>query len=409
MIGGDFLIYRPLYMNKILPFFDTPFVKIITGIRRCGKSTILKMIQGKLLERNIKPEQILFYRFDSLELENLKNAADMYNEIKSNLHPSDKTYLLLDEVQEVQNWEKVVNSLMTDFNVDIFVTGSNSRMLSAEISTYLTGRYVSFKIFPLTFSEYMNFRQAYSKPDNIKAEFARFIRFGGFPAVHTHDFNLDEVYTIARDIYNSTIFTDIVKRNQIRKIDQLERIVKYLFDNIGQTFSATSISKYIRSQNRTLDTETIYNYLDNLEKAFIIYRCQRYDIKGKAFLKSQEKFYIADLALKHSVLGYNPNDIATAIENIIYIELSARGYTVSVGKLDDFEIDFIAEKSNDKIYIQVTYSINSPETEKREYDNLLKIKDNYPKFVLRMDDFAESNYKGIKTLHISDFLLSDYF
>ena len=403
------LIYRDLYMRKILPFVDSPFIKIITGIRRCGKSTILKMIQEKLLEQNILSEQILFYRFDSLELEHIRTASDMYQEIKAQLFSSAKTYLLLDEVQEVNNWEKAVNSLMTDFDVDIFVIGSNSRMLSSEISTYLTGRYVSFKIFPLTFSEYLNFRQAYSATEDIKAEFARFIRYGGFPAIHTHDFTLDDAYTIVRDIYHSTIFTDIVKRNQIRKIDQLERIVKYVLDNIGQTFSASSISKYIKSQSRTLDTETIYSYLDKLEKAFIIYRCHRFDIKGKAFLKTQEKFFIADPALKYSVLGYNPNGIATMIENIIFIELSARGYTVHVGKLDDFEIDFIATKPNHKIYIQVTYSINSPVTEEREYNNLLKIKDNYPKFVLRMDDFAKSNYEGIYTMHIADFLLSDFF
>ena len=255
----------------------------------------------------------------------------------------------------------------------------------------------------------MSFRRAYSHPEDIKAEFARFIRYGGFPAIHTHDFSMDEAYTIVRDIYNSTIFTDIVRRNQIRKIDQFERIVKYILDNIGQTFSATTISKYIKSQSRSLDTETIYSYLDKLEKAFIIYRCTRFDIKGKAFLKTQEKFYIADSALKYSVLGYNPNSVATIIENIVYIELSARGYTVYVGKLDDFEIDFIAIKPNHKIYIQVTYSINSTTTEEREYNNLLKIKDNYPKFVLRMDDFANSNYEGIQTMHIADFLLSNYF
>ena len=403
------MIYRDLYMCKILPFVDSPFVKIITGIRRCGKSTILKMIQKKLLERNILPKQILFYHFDSLELEHIKTASDMYREIKTHLFSSAKTYLLLDEVQEVNNWEKAVNSLMADFDVDIFVTGSNSRMLSSEISTYLTGRYVSFKIFPLTFSEYLNFRRAYSATEDIKAEFTRFILYGGFPAIHTHDFSLDDAYTIVRDIYNSTIFTDIVKRNQIRKIDQLERVVKYILDNIGQTFSASSISKYIKSQSRTLDTETIYSYLDKLEKAFIIYRCHRFDIKGKAFLKTQEKFFIADPALKYSVLGYNPNTVATTIENIVFIELSARGYTVHEGKLDDFEIDFIATKPNHKIYIQVTYSINSPVTEEREYNNLLKIKDNYPKFVLRMDDFANSNYEGIYTMHIANFLLSDFF
>ena len=403
------MIYRALYMNKISPFIDAPFVKILTGIRRSGKSTILKMIQKKLLDNGIKPEQILFYRFDSIELEFIQTASDMFHEIKKNLYHNGKTYLLLDEVQEIENWEKVVNSLMTDFNVDIFVTGSNSRMMSSEISTYLTGRYVAFKIFPLTFAEYLNFRREYTAVNNPRAEFARFIQFGGFPAVNLYSFNLDEVYTIVRDIYNSIIFTDIVKRNQIRKIDQLERIVKYVFDNIGQTFSALTLSKYIRSQNRNLDVETVYAYLEKLEKAYIIQRCSRYDVRGKALLKTQEKFYVADTALRHSILGYHPDAIAVMLENIVYIELLARGYDVFVGKFDSNEIDFVASLDGEKIYIQVTYQINNSDTEKREYQNLLKIKDNYPKYVLRMDNFANGNFEGIKTMHIADFLLLDKF
>ncbi len=403
------MIYRELYMNRILPFVDKPFIKILTGIRRSGKSTILKMIQAKLLDSGIKSEQILFYRFDSIELEFIKTASDMFNEIKKNLYPDGKTYLLLDEVQEIENWEKVVNSLMTDFDVDIFVTGSNSRMMSSEISTYLTGRYIAFKIFPLTFAEYLNFRREYTTIADTRAELARFIQFGGFPALHLYNFKLDEVYTIVRDIYNSIIFTDIVKRNQIRKIDQLERIVKYVFDNIGQTFSVLTLSKYIRSQNRNLDVETVYAYLEKLEKAYIIQRCSRYDVRGKAHLKTQEKFYVADPALRHSILGYNPDSVAVMLENIVYIELLARGYEVFVGKFDSHEIDFVASLHGDKIYIQVTYQINNADTEKREYQNLLKIKDNYPKYVLRMDNFATGNYEGIKTMHIADFLLTDKF
>ena len=401
------MIYRELYMNRILPFVDKPFIKILTGIRRSGKSTILKMIQAKLLESGVKPEQILFYRFDSIELEFIHTSADMFNEIKKNLYPDGRTYLLLDEVQEIDNWEKVVNSLMTDFDVDIFVTGSNSRMMSSEISTYLTGRYIAFKIFPLTFAEYLNFRREYTTVADTRAELARFIQFGGFPAVHLYNFKLDEVYTIVRDIYNSIIFTDIVKRSQIRKIDQLERIVKYVFDNIGQTFSALTLSKYIRSQNRNLDVETVYAYLEKLEKAYIIQRCSRYDVRGKAHLKTQEKFYVADPALRHSVLGYNPDSVAVMLENIVYIELLTRGYEVFVGKFDSNEIDFVASLHGEKIYVQVTYQINNSDTEKREYQNLLKIKDNYPKYVLRMDNFANGNYEGIKTMHIADFLLSD--
>lgn len=403
------MIYRKIYMDKILPFVDSPFIKILCGVRRCGKSTILQMIREKLLCNGIKKNQILFYRFDSMEFDNIKSDSDMFAELKKNLFLDGKTYLFLDEVQEVDGWEKVVNSLMNDFDVDIFVTGSNSKMLSSEISTYLTGRYVSFQIFPLTFAEYLNFRKNYSEVGEIKSEFFRFLQLGGFPACHLKNFSADEVYTISRDIYNSTIFTDIVKKNQIRKVDLLERIVKYSLDNVGQTFSASSLSKFFKSQNRTVDIETVYNYLEKLEKAFILYRCSRFDIKGKNFLKTQEKFYLADISLRHSIIGYKSADISAFLENIIFIELMARGYKVNVGKFDNFEIDFVAEKNNFKIYVQVTYSIKNSETERREYENLLKIKDNYPKFVIRADDFADGNFQGIKTMHITDFLLSDAF
>ena len=396
-------------MDKILKFVDSPLIKILTGIRRCGKSTILMMIRDKLLSDGIKKKQILYYRFDSMEYENIKSASDMFAELKKNLFADGKTYLLLDEVQEVDGWEKILNSLMSDYNVDIFVTGSNSKMMSSEISTHLTGRYISFQIFPLTFAEFLDFRKNYSEVGDIQTEFKNFLKFGGFPACHLKNFSADEIYTIVSDIYNSTIFTDIVRRNQIRRADMLERIVKYIFDNIGQTFSALTLAKFMKSQNRKLDVETVYSYLEKLEKAFILYRCPRFDIKGKNFLKTQEKFYLADISLRHSVLGYRPADISALMENIIFIELRSRGYKVSVGKFDNLEIDFVAEKNDSKIYVQVTYSIKNPETEQREYENLLKIKDNYPKFVVRADDFAEGNYKGIKTFHIADFLLSDEF
>ena len=403
------MIYRKLYMDKIIPFIDTPFIKILTGIRRSGKSTILAMIRDELRKRGIKAEQILSYRFDSPLYEDITTARDLYKEIKNHLYPDGRTYIFLDEIQEITGWEKAVNSFLQDFNADIYVTGSNSRMLSSEISTYLTGRYVSFRIYPLTFAEYLDFRTSYTAPGDPHQEFARYIRYGGFPALHLRDYTPEEAYTVVYDIYNSTIFTDIVKRNQIRKVDQLERIVKYVFDNVGQTFSASSISRYMKSQGRSLDTETVYNYLDKLERAFIIDRCSRYDIRGREILKTQEKFYLADPALRYAVLGYDPNYVPAMMENVVYLELVSRGYRVYVGKLDTAEIDFVAVKQDKKVYIQVTYQINSPETQKREYDRLLSINDNYPKYVVRMDDFAEGNYEGILTRHIADFLLaSDY-
>ena len=401
------MIYRKKYMDKIIPFIDSKFIKVLTGIRRSGKSTILLMIKEHLVNKGIDKKNILFYRFDSLEYENINSHTALFNELKKNLCLDSKTYIFLDEIQEIPNWEKVVNSLMSDYDVDIFVTGSNSRMMSSEISTYLTGRYVSFTVFPLTFSEYIDFRKAKAEIGSNKEEFARYLRYGGFPAIHLSDYSEEEAYTIVKDIYNSTIFTDIVKRNQIRKVDQLERVIKYVFDNVGQTFSALTLSKYIKSQGRTIDTETLYSYLNKLEKAYILYRCSRYDIKGKEFLKTQEKFYLADIAFRYSVLGYSTQSVSAMIENIVFLELLSRNYIVSVGKIGDTEIDFVATKNGYKIYIQVCYQINSNETNQREYSRLLSIKDNYPKYVIRMDDFANGNYEGIKTMHIADFLLSN--
>lgn len=403
------MIYRPMYIDKIMSYVDMPFIKILTGIRRCGKSTILKMIIEKLKnDRNIPDNRIISQRYDSMEYEDL-TASQMYAQLKALLDPSEKTYLFLDEIQEIDGWEKVVNSLMSDYNVDIYITGSNSRMMSSEISTYLTGRYITFHIYTLSFAEYLTFRKEIDIVGDLHTEFANYVRLGGFPATHLQKLSQDEIYTIVRDIYNSTIFSDIVRRNQIRKIDQLERVVKYTFNNIGNTFSAKSISDYMKSEHRTIDNETVYNYLEKLEKAYLLHRCSRYDLQGRELLKTQEKFYLADVSLKYSVLGYTPDSVAASLENIVYLELCRRGYSVNIGKTSNGEIDFIAKKQNDKIYVQVTQTINSEKTEKREYERLLEIPDNYPKYVLTADNFAEGNYKGIKTMHIADFLLSsDY-
>ena len=400
------MIDRPLYVDKIMAYVDTPFVKILTGVRRCGKSTILKMIMERLkTERNIPEDRIISCRFDSMEYEDM-TAKQIYTLLKEKLSPAGKTYLFLDEVQEIKGWEKIVNSLASDFDVDLYITGSNSRMMSSEIATYLTGRYVSFRIFTLSFGEYLMFKSKFANVGEPKTELANYVRLGGFPATHLQAYSQDEIYTIVRDIYNSTIFSDIVKRNQVRKIDQLERVVKYTFSNVGNTFSAKSIADYLKSERRSLDNETVYSYLEKLEKAYLLHRCSRYDLQGKEILKTQEKFYLADVALRYSVLGYNADSVASSLENIVYLELCRRGYTVYVGKTSDGEIDFVAVRQNEKIYVQVTQEINSEKTEKREYNRLLEIPDNYPKFVITTDEFAGGNYEGIKTMHIADFLLS---
>jgi predicted AAA+ superfamily ATPase len=420
------VILRVKYIEKIVPYIDTPFVKVLAGVRRSGKSTILKMIMEELKSRGVSDEHILAYSFDSMQHEGMKNAKTLYNEVKEKLNKRGKTYLFLDEIQEVESWEKAVNSFMTDFDVDIYVTGSNSRMLSSEISTYLTGRYVSFKVLPLSFAEYMEFRNTYrdgrvgyglvdvdSKtlhiPLNQKEEFARYIRYGGFPAIHLREFTQDVAYGIVNDIYNSTIYTDIVRRSQIRKVDQLERIVKFVFDNVGRTFSAASVAKYLKSEQRKIDNETVYDYLSKLESAFIIHRCSRYDIQGKEILKTQEKFYLADTAFRYSVLGYTSDSTAAMLENVVYLELLRRGYDVHIGKIGNWEIDFVATKQENSLYIQISENIEREETKEREYGRLLSIADNYPKYVLRTDDFVGGNYKGIKTMHVADFLLSSEY
>lgn len=400
------MIERPLYLDKIMPFVDTPFVKILTGVRRCGKSTILKMIIKKIKEeKNVDDEQILNYRFDSMEYEDM-TTKELYLELKSKIIQSKKTYLFLDEIQEIEGWEKVVNTLASDFDVDIYITESNSRMMSSEISTYLTGSYITFYIYTLSFEEYLMFKKSYTTLKDLKQEFSQYVRLGGFPATHLQDYSQDEVYTIVKDIYNSTIFSDIVRRNPVKKIDQLERVVKYTFNNIGNTFSAKSISNYFKSEQRKIDNETVHSYLEKLQKAYILHKCSRYDLQGKNILKTQEKFYLADVSLRYSALGYAVDSIASSLENIVYLELKRRGYDVYIGKIKDKEIDFVATKQNEKIYVQVTQEIKSEKTQKREYEQLLEIRDNYPKYVVMADDFAGGNYEGIKTMNIVDFLLS---
>jgi predicted AAA+ superfamily ATPase len=401
------MILRPTYLDKVMAYMDTPFIKILSGVRRAGKSTLLKMIAEKLRQRGVAPGRILFYNFESLEHDGLTTAKKLYDQVKSKL-AAGKTYLFFDEIQEVLEWEKAVNSLMTDFDADIYVTGSNARMMPGEISTYLTGRYIQFRVFPLSFAEYLTFRQAYrhGAAGPLYAEFSRYLRYGGFPAIHLQAYAEDEAYTIIRDIYNSAVYTDIVKRNQIRRVDQLERIVRFVFENIGRTFSAASIVKFLKADQRVIDNETVYHYLKALEGAFILHRCSRYDLRGKEILRTQEKFFVCDPGMRYSVTGYTPDSVAAMLENLVYLELLRRGYRVSVGQLPNGEIDFVASRQENKLYIQIAQTLAADATQRREYGRLLALRDNYPKYLLRADEFAGGNYEGIKTLHVADFLLS---
>lgn len=327
----------------------------------------------------------------------------MYCEIKDKMTDSQRYYLLLDEVQEVDGWEKAVNSLLEDCNTDIYVTGSNSKLMSGEISTYLTGRYISIPVFTLSFAEYLDFKKESGRtPKELLNEY---IRMGGFPIVALGDFDERSSYQIVEGIYNSVITGDITKRHNITNFDIFNRVVKYVVENVGKTFSANAIVKFMKSEGRSLSVESVYNYLEWLEKAFVIYRCQRYDMQGKTVLKTQEKFYLADASLKYCIMGFNPKSVAAMLENIVYFELRRKGYDVYIGKNAAKEIDFIATRRDERIYVQVCR--NLPEESDREIANLLEIKDHYPKYVVTLDELAAGNINGVKIVHLADFLLSE--
>ena len=350
------MVKRELYLNQIRPFIDKPFIKVITGIRRSGKSQILMMLRDELKERGVKEEQILYINFESYEYADIEDDKQLYQFVRQRIIPNAKTYIMLDEIQVVQRWEKVVNSFMVDFDCDVYITGSNSKLLSSELATFIAGRYIELTVYPLSFAETFDFYKAMGSVERDKKEaFNRFARIGGFPALYIADFSEADALKIVGDISSSAILKDIVARHKIRNVALLEKIMQYVFDNIGNTFSAKKISDYFKSEKRTVDIETIYNYLSYLEDAFIIHRVPRYDVRGKEILKTNEKFYLGDHALKYAVLGYNETAVSGVLENIVFLELKRRGYKVNIGKLDDKEIDFVAEKNGAKVYIQVAF------------------------------------------------------
>ena len=396
------MIVRPHYLDELKKYRDVPLVKILAGIRRCGKSTILDMLREDLLANGVRPEQIIERRYTSLDLGDLPAAKDMYQDIKADLNAAGRNYLLLDEVQEIEGWEKAINSLLELGNTDIYVTGSNSKLMSSEISTYLTGRYVTIPVFPLSFEEYLTFKAGSSLSQ--KELLNEYIRYGGFPIVALGTYDERTAYQIVEGIYHSVISNDIARRHSITNQELFNRVVRFIIENVGKNFSANSIVKFLKSEGRSLTVETIYNYLEWLEKAFVIYRCQRYDLQGKSVLKTQEKFYLADPALKYCMMGFNPKSIASMLENIVYFELRRRGYDVYVGKNETKEIDFVAVRRDERVYVQVCREL--PDASDREIVNLLEIKDHYPKYVVTMDELAGGNVEGVRIVHLADFLLS---
>lgn len=397
------MILRQDYIDAICPFIDKPMVKILAGIRRCGKSTIFEMLKEELIKRGVPEDHILHKKYTEMDIPESITAKQMYDELIEAMEGKGRCYLLLDEIQEVKGWERAVNSLLEGSNADIYVTGSNSKLMSSEISTYLTGRYVPISVYTLSFREYLDFKA--DSPLSRNELLEEYIRFGGFPIIALSDYEPQTAYQIVDGIYHTVVSRDIVKRHRINKQDLFDRVVKYIIENMGKTFSANSISNFLKSEHRKVSVESIYNYLRWLEQAFIIYPCQRYDLQGKSILKTQEKYYLADVSLKYALLGYNRKMLDGAMENIVFLELKRRGYDVYIGKNDTKEIDFVATRRDEKIYVQVCVQI--PENSDREVGNLEEIRDHHPKYVVTLNNLDTGNENGIKIVHLADFLLED--
>ena len=399
------MIIRSQYMELLKTYRDVPLVKILAGIRRCGKSTILEMLRDDLQNNGVAADHIISMCYTSEDFDDGMTDKNMYEGIKAQMNSGGRYYLFLDEVQEIDGWEKAVNSLLENTDTDIYVTGSNSKLMSSEISTYLTGRYISIPVYTLSFAEYLEFKKQSGL--STRELLNEYIRLGGFPIVALGSFDERAAYQIVEGIYNSVITSDITKRHNIANFDLFNLVVRFIVENVGKTFSANAIVKFLKSEGRFLSVESVYNYPNWLEKAFVIYRCQRYDLQGKSVLKTQEKFYLADSSLQFCIIGFNPKSIAAMLENIVYFELRRKGYDVYIGKNETREIDFVAVRRDERIYVQVCRRL--PEESDREVANLLEIKDHYPKYVVTLDELAAGNINGVKIVHLADFLLEDEY
>ncbi len=397
------MIPRPHYTDLLKTYRDVPLIKILAGIRRCGKSTLLEMLRVDLERGGVPADHIVKMSFTSEDFKDGMTDKDMYRFVLEKMTEAGRYYLLLDEVQEVAGWEKAVNSLLEKGNTDIYVTGSNSKLMAGEISTYLSGRYLTIPVYTLSFAEYLAFKETDGRtPRELLPEY---LRLGGFPIVALGSFDEQSAYQIVEGIYHSVISNDITRRHDIKNVDLFNRVVKFVIENVGKTFSANAIVRFLKSEGRSLSVESVYNYLEWLEKAFVVYRCQRYDLRGKAVLKTQEKFYLADASLKYCIMGFQPESVAAMLENVVYFELRRRGFDVYIGKNETKEIDFVAVCRDERIYVQVCR--NLPQKSDREIANLLAVKDHYPKYVVTMDELASGNINGVKIVHLSEFLLKE--
>lgn len=401
------MIKRETYMERIRPFIGSDLIKVMTGIRRAGKSVMLELIQAELLESGVSSNQFITINFEDMRYANLLNAADLHTEI---LRRADtiqgKAYLFFDEIQEVQGWEKCVNSLRVALDCDIYITGSNAKLLSGELATYLGGRYVEFVIYPFSFAEFINLYRETDASVSVQQSFQRYLLAGGMPYLSNIHFAAEPSRQYLFDLFNSVQLKDIVKRNGIRDVDLLERIIAYVMANIGTTFSASSLVKFFKSERRSVSVDTVLNYIKYCCDAYLFYQVKREDLQGKQILATNEKYYIADHGIREAVYGGNLQSINLILENIVYLELLRRGYTVTVGKVGDREIDFVCDKQGERLYVQVAYLLADENTIKREFGVYDAIKDNFPKYVVTMDELDMSR-DGIKHRNIRDFLTAE--
>jgi predicted AAA+ superfamily ATPase len=403
------MIQRELYLKKIRPFMNTPVVKVFTGIRRCGKSVLLQLVQAELRQQGVGPERILALNFESAADSRIRSTASVLEAVHEQQHRCGpgRLYLFFDEIQELSGWETLVNALLVDTDADIYITGSNARMLSSELATYLAGRYVEIRVYPFSFAEVVTLlSQQGGREIRPEDAFKLYLRRGGFPFLYNYPFTDADANQYLNDIFDSTILKDIAQRNAIRDIAQLRRLVLYFIANIGNTFSATSLVKYLKNQRRSISTETIYNYIEYCRAACLLHLAQRQDLAGKALLTTQEKIYLVDHGIREAIYGNNQRDINQVLENIVYMELLRRGYEVTVGKTKNAEVDFRASRGQDVVYVQVCYLLADESTVEREFSALESITDNYPKYVVSMDEINRSR-NGIIHLNIRDFLLGD--
>lgn len=399
------MILREKYMSKIRPFINQPIIKVLTGIRRSGKSVMLELIQNELIKQGMDKKY-----FMSINLESKKNQFEntvdgIYEHVKRFVEKSNqKVYLFFDEIQEIEDWETLINAVMIDFDTDIYITGSNAKLLSGELATYLAGRYVEIKIYPFSYIEILDLFPTKNKQEIFQIYLVR----GGMPFLYQFPIDDRSAMQYLNDIYDSIILKDIATRNKVRDIELLKRMIQFFIANIGNTFSASNISKYLKSELRSVSTETIYNYIEYCKTACFLHLVQREDLLGKKILQFQEKIYIADHGIREAVYGNNMRDINQTLENIVYMELLSRGYDVRIGKNLNNEVDFVAEEGNSRIYVQVSYLLASDETMERDFSVLESIPDNYPKYVVTMDEIDRGR-NGIKHMNIRDFLLMEQF